>query len=98
MKRIGLDIGSTTIKCIVMDEEGNILFDSYRRHFSKISENAGRTLNEIADNFPNEEMLLSVSGSAGMGIATDLNLPFAQEVYATRTAVNRRLPGTDVVI
>ena len=98
MKRIGLDIGSTTIKCIVMDEEGNILFDSYRRHFSKISENAGNTLNEIADNFPNEEMLLSVSGSAGMGIATDLNLPFAQEVYATRTAVNRRLPGTDVVI
>ncbi|MEE1126748.1 MAG: hypothetical protein UHZ05_00715, partial [Acutalibacteraceae bacterium] len=74
MKRIGLDIGSTTIKCIVMDEEGNILFDSYRRHFSKISESAGRTLNEIADNFPDEEMLLSVSGSAGMGIATDLNL------------------------
>ena len=50
MKRIGLDIGSTTIKCIVMDEEGKILFDSYRRHFSKISESTGRTLNEIADN------------------------------------------------
>ncbi len=98
MKRIGLDIGSTTIKCVVLDENDTVLFDSYRRHFSKISESAGGTLKEIADNFPDEEMLISVSGSAGMGIATDLNLPFVQEVYATRTAVNRRLPGTDVVI
>ena len=97
--RIGLDIGSTTLKCVVLDDAGAIRYSSYQRHFSKITENAGRMLAEIRAALPEEaEMEMSVSGSAGMGFAERLGLPFEQEVYATRRAVRGLLPGTDVVI
>ena len=93
MIRIGLDIGSTTLKCVILNASGELLYKDYRRHFSRIAENAAAMLGEIAAAFPNErECELVVSGSAGMGIAETLGLPFVQEVYATRTAV-RALPA-----
>ena len=98
MKRIGLDLGSTTIKCVVLDEEGKILFHKYERHMSLISGMTARLLREVSRVFGNEEMLVALSGSAGMGMANDLGLPFVQEVYATRTAVKRFNPETDTVI
>ena len=98
MKRIGLDVGSTTIKCVVTDESGNILFSDYKRHLSKISEMTFELLNTICEKIPDSEMIISVSGSAGMGMAEDLSIPFIQEVYATKTAVSRLLPDTDTVI
>ncbi len=98
MKRIGLDVGSTTIKCVVTDESGNILFSDYKRHLSKISERTSELLNTISEKIPDSEMIISVSGSAGMGMAEDLSIPFIQEVYATKTAVSRLLPDTDTVI
>ena len=97
--KIGLDVGSTTLKCVATDESGAILYTAYRRHFSKITENAVKMLTELKRRFPDKrEAALCVTGSAGMGFANDLGLPFTQEVYATREAVNRFLPGTDVVI
>ncbi len=97
--RIGLDVGSTTLKCVVLDDGNNIIFNKYERHFSQITEKASALLKEIGERFPEEkDIKLSISGSAGMGFAEDLNIPFVQEVYATRVAVNDRLPGTDVVI
>lgn len=98
MKRIGLDVGSTTIKCVVTDESGNILFSDYKRHLSKISEMTFELLNTICEKIPDSEMIISVSGSAGMGMAEDLSIPFIQEVYATKTAVSRLFPDTDTVI
>ncbi len=98
MKRIGIDIGSTTIKCVVFDEEGVLLHSSYERHKSRISEKMAELLRAVAARFPKEQMLLSVSGSAGMGMATDMELPFVQEVYATRLAVKEYFPHTDAVI
>ena len=98
MKRAGLDIGSTTIKCVVIGEDNKILFSSYERHMAHIQETASRLLSEVASRFGNETMLLSVSGSAGMGIAESLGLPFAQEVYAAGSAVKTLYPGTDAVI
>ncbi len=98
MKQIGLDLGSTTVKAVVLDEEGKILFSAYRRHLSKIAEMSAALLTEIADMFPNEEMSLTLSGSAGMGMAEDLKYSFAQEVWATRTAVRKYIPDTQVVI
>ena len=99
MIRIGLDIGSTTLKCVILNASGELLYKDYRRHFSRIAENAAAMLGEIAAAFPNErECDLVVSGSAGMGIAETLGLPFVQEVYATRTAVRHYLPDCDVVI
>lgn len=98
MKKIGLDVGSTTIKCVVLDENNNILYSTYERHMSKITEMTDSLLNKISETFPGEKMSLVISGSAGMGMANDLGITFTQEVYATRTAVNTYLPGTDTVI
>lgn len=98
MKRMGLDLGSTTVKGVVLGEDGSLLYSSYRRHYSKISQTAAELLQEVAAQFGSEELLLSISGSAGMGLSNALQLPFVQEVYATRSAVRRLLPGTNVVI
>ncbi len=98
MKRIGLDLGSTTVKAVVLDEDGKILHAVYRRHLSKIAEMSASLLDEIAEMFPDETMSLTLSGSAGMGMAEDLKYSFAQEVWATRAAVRTYLPATRVVI
>ncbi|MBR6258579.1 MAG: 2-hydroxyacyl-CoA dehydratase [Oscillospiraceae bacterium] len=98
MKLLGLDIGSTTFKCVVIGEKGELLFSAYDRHHSKVNETAAAVLGRVCEMFPGEKMAVSVSGSAGMGAASALGLPFVQEVYATRLAVRRLAPGTDVVI
>ena len=98
MKRIGIDIGSTTIKGVVFDEAGTLLYSSYERHKSQVSQKMAELLRTVAKKFPNENMLLAISGSAGMGMANDMELPFVQEVYATRLAVKARYPKTDAVI
>ncbi|MBE6590139.1 MAG: 2-hydroxyglutaryl-CoA dehydratase [Ruminococcaceae bacterium] len=98
MKRLGIDIGSTTIKCALFDENGALIHKSYERHKSKISEKMAEVLRAVHSVYPDERVLLSVSGSAGMGLSTDMELPFVQEVYATRIAVKERFPETDAVI
>lgn len=99
MIRIGLDVGSTTLKSVVLDESGAILYQQYERHYSQITLKVIEMLSGIQRMFPDQATIrLCISGSAGMGLAQDLGIPFAQEVYATREAVNALLPGTDVVI
>jgi len=97
--KIGLDVGSTTLKCVVMDEKDNLLFSSYERHFSRIKEKTITLFEEIRKEFPNDgNYYLSVSGSAGMGLAQRFQIPFIQEVYATRLAVMKMVDKPDVVI
>ncbi|MCM1178890.1 MAG: acyl-CoA dehydratase activase-related protein [Clostridium sp.] len=97
--KIGLDVGSTTLKCVVLDEKDYIVYKDYQRHFSQVTGKTVGMLEDIMKQFPGErEMSLCISGSAGMGIADTLGIPFEQEVYATRVAVNKAIPGTDVVI
>ncbi len=99
MYRIGFDIGSTTLKCVVLDEENNIVFSSYDRHLSQIKEKSVELLNRIKEALPDtKEYLFAISGSAGMGISESASVPFVQEVYATRAAANKFLPGSDVII
>ena len=98
MKTIGLDVGSTTLKCVVLDEDRTILYKNYQRHLSKSAFFASAYLEEIARRFPGEKMRLAVSGSAGMGFAEPYGIPFVQEVYAARIAARTFAPGTDVVI
>ncbi len=98
MMKLGIDVGSTTLKCAVLDENGALLYSEYMRHYSRIAENLGQMLGRLAERFPGEEPALSLSGSAGMGLADELGLPFVQEVYAERVAVRRLMPGTDVVV
>ena len=98
MKKLGLDIGSTTIKCVLLDENDEILYSSYERHLSKIAEMTSKYLKKIADEFKEDEIGITISGSAGLGISEYLNVPFTQEVFSTRTAVQRLNHDTDVVI
>lgn len=97
--KIGLDVGSTTLKCMVYDGQDQPIYQEYERHFSQIAEKASGMLTRIQEKFPQTKRAsLCVSGSAGMGLAEDLHIPFVQEVYATRTAVKKYIPDADVVI
>jgi predicted CoA-substrate-specific enzyme activase len=97
--RLGLDIGSTTIKCVVLDENNKLLYSTYERHYSQITSKIGEILTRVRGEIKGvEKALVALSGSAGMGVAEQCGLSFVQEVYATRVATNTFLPGTDVVI
>lgn len=98
--RVGLDIGSTTIKCVVVDQDNKVIHATYERHFSKIAEMIERVLTKLKKEVLNgaDEVLLAFSGSAGMGIADSCNFPFYQEVYATRAATTIYHPHTDCII
>ena len=96
--RVGIDIGSTTVKVVVLDEEDKLLFRSYERHYSKARERACETLSSISDMLKGKDVRLVVTGSAGLGVAKAAGLDFVQEVYATAAAVNTYIPDTDAVI
>ena len=96
--RIGIDIGSTTVKVVVLDEDNKLLFRSYERHYSKARERACETLHSIQDKLQGKNIKLVITGSAGLGVAKAAGIDFVQEVYATAAAVNTYIPGTDAVI
>ena len=96
--RIGIDIGSTTVKVVVLDESNQLLFRSYERHYSKARERAAETLRSIQEKLAGQQVKLVVTGSAGLGVAKAAGLDFVQEVYATAAAVNQYIPDTDAVI
>ncbi|MBE6972666.1 MAG: 2-hydroxyglutaryl-CoA dehydratase [Ruminococcaceae bacterium] len=96
--RIGIDIGSTTVKVVVLDDYNRLLFRSYERHFSKTRERAVQTLYGVADMLRGRQVKLVITGSAGLGVAKAAGLDFVQEVYATAAAVNTYIPDTDAVI
>ena len=96
--RIGIDIGSTTVKVVVLDEDNKLLFRSYERHYSKARERACETLHSIQDKLRGKNIKLVITGSAGLGVAKAAGIDFVQEVYATAAAVNTYIPGTDAVI
>ena len=82
-----------------MNDSGQIVYRRYERHYSRIAEAMLRMLSGIREEFPDVSGFeTAMSGSAGMGMAEALDLPFVQEVYATRVAVTRKMPETDVVI
>ena len=97
--RIGLDIGSTTIKCVVFDDAGQLLYKAYERHYSHIVEKAIELLERMdAEQAHGAPVQLAISGSAGMGLATQCGVPFVQEVFATRVAAKQLAPDADVII
>jgi len=96
--RIGIDIGSTTVKVVVLDEKNNLLFRSYERHFSKVREKASEILRSIAPQYAGKMIQLSITGSAGLGVSKASGIDFVQEVYATAAAVDIYFPQTDAVI
>ena len=96
--RIGIDIGSTTVKVVVLNEDNELLFRSYERHFSKVREKTIEILDRIKDQLMGQRVKLIITGSAGLGVAKASGLDFVQEVYATAAAVDTYVPDTDAVI
>ena len=96
--KIGLDIGSTTIKAVVLNDAGEIVFRRYERHRAQIAILCEVLLHAIMAQFPSAKFQLGISGSAGMGLAEELDIDFLQEVYATRVALRRMAPKADVAV
>lgn len=96
---LGIDIGSTTVKTVVCDEDGLSVYNNYQRHFSKVKEAVCEQLTEISEKFGQDiKFKLAITGSAGLGIANGAKLPFVQEVYAAYIAVQTRYSDIDSVI
>lgn len=96
--RIGIDIGSTTVKVVVLDEKGRMIFRSYERHYAKVREKAAEQLRSIAHKLEGHKVKTAITGSAGLGVSKASGIDFVQEVYATAAAVTKYIPDTDAVI
>ncbi|MBQ9697746.1 MAG: 2-hydroxyacyl-CoA dehydratase, partial [Acidaminococcaceae bacterium] len=96
--KVGIDIGSTTIKVVVLDAEENLVYKKYARHFSDIPTALVTNLTALKDVVGPSRFRFALTGSAGMGIAQRLQLPFVQEVIAAATAVKKLIPQTDTMV
>ncbi|MDD2370659.1 MAG: acyl-CoA dehydratase activase-related protein [Firmicutes bacterium] len=96
--RLGMDVGSTTVKVVVVDKDDNCLFKSYERHYSEIIKTGIDMLKSVMVMFPDYTFKMMFSGSGGMGLAEKLKMPFVQEVIALTEAIEKYIPQTDVAI
>ena len=95
---IGLDVGSTTVKVAVLNEDFELLYSKYQRHFSDIRKTIYEVLSEVLKKYSGCQATVMITGSGGMLAAQWLNLDFVQEVVASTEAVNRLIPSADVAI
>ncbi len=96
--KLGIDVGSTTLKALVLNDHDEIVYKSYERHKSKVREMSVSKLRELKELLQGQRISLAITGSAGLGIADDAGFPFVQEVFATAQAVRKYYPASDVVI
>ncbi len=94
---LGIDIGSTTVKVVLLCDREPI-FEKYERHYSAVREKTDEILCEAAHLLSGAPFSVAVSGSAGLGLATEAGLPFVQEVYATSRVVETLEPEASCVI
>ena len=96
--RIGLDVGSTTLKVVVLDDHDNICFSTYVRHNARIRETLSVVFSELGERFGDELFSLTITGSVGLGIAERTQIPFVQEVVASTAYVRRYHPQATTLI
>ncbi|MBE6354035.1 2-hydroxyacyl-CoA dehydratase [Treponema sp.] len=103
--RMGIDVGSTTVKVVILGDNDEILYGAYERHRADIRNTIIQVVNTafdtVASKFPAGEkqtVSVKVTGSGGFSVSQWLNIPFIQEVVAATTAVKKIIPQTDVVI
>lgn len=96
--RIGLDVGSTTAKIVVLDNQDKILFSKYERHHADVISTISLYFKAIEKQFGNCNLSLTITGSVGMGIAERLSIPFIQEVVAATELVKKENPDISVII
>ena len=97
MKLLGIDVGSTTVKAAVIDDNDNLIYSSYVRHFSKVKETVLAELNIIKERIGGE-FAVSITGSAGLGLSQRSGVNFVQEVQAAFIAIRKLYPDTDAAI
>ena len=96
--KLGIDVGSTTVKAVLQDEENNIRFSEYLRHYSDIKSTVMTLFSHIKNEVHNTLINVAITGSGGLLLSKMLNLPFVQEVIATKKAVEEFMPDADAVI
>ena len=96
--KLGIDIGSTTVKIAVLDDNNNILFSDYERHFANIQETLQSLLEKAVAELGEFEVYPVITGSGGLTLAKHLEVPFTQEVVAVSTALQDYAPQCDVAI
>ena len=95
---LGIDIGSTTVKIAILDEENQLLFADYERHFANIQETLAHLLGEAYEKLGELTLQPVITGSGGLALANHLGIPFTQEVIAVSTSLKALAPQTDVAI
>ncbi len=95
---VGIDIGSTTIKVVVLNQAKEIIYKTYARHFSEISRALHENLAALRSIVGQQRFSFALTGSAGMGVAQRVGLPFVQEVVACASAVRSLIPQTDTAV
>ncbi|MDR2109517.1 MAG: acyl-CoA dehydratase activase, partial [Coriobacteriales bacterium] len=95
---LGIDVGSTTVKCAVLDVENTVVYADYQRHHTDIRATIAEMLAQAAEFLAEAPVTVAITGSGGLLLAQWLDLPFVQEVVASKTAVDALIPQTDVVI
>lgn len=96
--KLGIDIGSTTIKTVVLDADGNVIYKKYMRHLSEIYKSMHDNIAALSSLLKEHAFTCAITGSAGMGMAHNVKLPFVQEVIACSKAVRSWIPQTDVAV
>ncbi len=95
---VGLDVGSTTVKIVVMDSQKNTIYQDYQRHFSDTKNTICNVLESLLLKYPSNTFTLALTGSGAMSAAKFLRVNFIQEVVSCKRAVEKYIPKTDVVI
>lgn len=95
---LGVDVGSTTIKYVLLDPQGIEVEKEYRRHRSDVRRTFMEMLRDLASRWSEKDLRIYMTGSAGIGISSWLEIPFMQEVIASTRAIERTAPDTDVAI
>ena len=96
--RCGIDIGSTTVKLVVLDKDGNIIYGQYRRHLAKTRQTLKELLSDAEKTLGDFCVDARITGSGAISLAKALNIKFVQEVVATSGALEKYYPKTDVAI
>ncbi len=95
---LGMDVGSTTVKAVVIDDKENILFSTYQRHMSEVRKKIVSILREINVRFSDTLFKISLTGSGALSLCSRLNIPFVQEVIASSLSIKKQIPDADVII
>ena len=98
LHKLGIDIGSTTVKIAILDEQNTLVFSDYERHFANIRETLTDLLHKAYEKLGQIQLCPMITGSGGLTLAKHLDVPFVQEVIAVSTALQDAAPQTDVAI